>query len=496
MSAEPRKYLLYIDGRWCSPAGGEWLDSVDPCSGRAWCRIPRGTVQDVEQAVEAAQRAFISPAWSRMSPTQRGALLRRLGDLIAANADRLAQVETRDNGKLLAEMRAQLRYVPQWFYYFGGLADKVEGAVFPIDKPDMLTFSQREPYGVVAAITAWNSPLLLAAYKLAPALAAGNTVVLKPSEHASASSLEFAELVARADFPPGVVNVVTGLGSEIGDALTGHRDVAKIAFTGSEATGRRINQVAAADFKSVTLELGGKSANIVFADANLDNAANGAIAAIFAASGQSCVAGSRLLVQDAIYDEFLARVLALARTIKVGDPMDPATHVGPVATQVQFEKVRSYLEIARREGARCLLGGGPCTPQGFEQGWFIEPTIFGDVDNRRRIAQEEIFGPVLSVVRFKDEDEAIAIANDSRYGLAAGVWTEDVRRAVRVSRQLQVGTVWVNTYRAISYMTPFGGRRMSGLGRENGADAINEYLQVKSVWLNCADQFTNPFTIR
>lgn len=496
MSADPGKYLLYIDGRWRDPAGGAWLDSIDPCSGRTWCRIPRGTVQDVELAVEAAQRAFTGSAWSRTSPTQRGALLRRLGDLIAANADRLAEIETRDNGKLLAEMRAQLRYVPQWFYYFGGLADKVEGAVFPIDKPDMLTFSQREPYGVVAAITAWNSPLLLAAYKLAPALAAGNTVVLKPSEHASASSLEFAELVARADFPPGVVNVVTGLGSEIGDALTGHRDVAKIAFTGSEATGRRINQVAAADFKSVTLELGGKSANIVFADANLDNAANGAIAAIFAASGQSCVAGSRLLVQDAIYDEFLARVLALARGIKVGDPMDPATHVGPVATQAQFEKVKSYLEIARSDGARCLLGGHASTPQGFEQGWFIEPTIFGDVDNRMRIAQEEIFGPVLSVIRFKDEDEAIAIANDARYGLAAGVWTEDMRRAVRIVRQLQVGTVWVNTYRAISYMTPFGGRRMSGMGRENGADAINEYLQVKSVWLNCAEQFTNPFTIR
>lgn len=496
MSTDPAKYLLYIDGRRCDPAGGEWLDSIDPCSGRTWCRIPRGTVQDVERAVEAAQRAFTGSAWSRMSPTQRGALLRRLGDLIAANADRLAEIETRDNGKLLAEMRAQLRYVPQWFYYFGGLADKVEGSVFPIDKPDMLTFSQREPYGVVAAITAWNSPLLLAAYKLAPALAAGNTVVLKPSEHASASSLEFAELVAQADFPPGVVNVVTGLGGEIGDALTGHRDVAKIAFTGSEATGRRINQVAAADFKSVTLELGGKSANMVFADANLDNAANGAIAAIFAASGQSCVAGSRLLVQDAIYDEFLTRVLALARTIKVGDPMDPATHVGPVATQAQFEKVKSYLEIARRDGARCLLGGHSSTPRGFQHGWFIEPTIFGHVDNRMRIAQEEIFGPVLSVIRFKEEDEAIAIANDARYGLAAGVWTEDMRRAMRIVRQLQVGTVWVNTYRAISYMTPFGGRRMSGMGRENGADAINEYLQVKSVWLNCAEQFTNPFTIR
>jgi aldehyde dehydrogenase (NAD+) len=393
-------------------------------------------------------------------------------------------------------MRTQARYVPQWFYYFGGLADKVEGAVFPGDKREMFSFSQHEPYGVVAAITAWNSPLLLAAYKLAPALAAGNTVVLKPSEHASISSLELAELVLQAGLPPGVVNVVTGLGSEIGDVLTGHRQVSKIAFTGSEATGRRINQIAAADFRSVTLELGGKSANIVFADANLDNAANGAIAAIFAASGQSCVAGSRLLVQDSIYDAFLAKVLSIAATIKVGDPMDPTTHVGPVATQPQFEKVKSYLEIARSEGASCLLGGAVCAPRGFEQGWFIEPTIYGDVRNDMRIAQEEIFGPLLSVIRFRDEQEAVSIANDNRYGLAAGVWTEDMRRVVRLTRQLQAGTVWVNTYRAVSFMTPFGGRKASGMGRENGAAAINEYLQTKSVWLNCAETFSNPFTIR
>lgn len=493
---ETKKYLLHIDGRWCEPAGGEWFDSLDPCTGRGWARIPRGSAVDVDLAVAAARRAFVDGPWSRLRPTERGAALRRLGDVLAANADRLAEIETRDNGKLLTEMQTQARYVPQWFHYFGGLADKIEGAVFPSDKPDMLSFSQHEPYGVVAAITAWNSPLLLAAYKLAPALAAGNTVVLKPSEHASASSLELAELAMQAGLPPGVVNVVTGLGSEVGDALTGHRDVTKIAFTGSEATGRHINQIAAADFKSVTLELGGKSANIVFADANLDNAANGAIAAIFAASGQSCVAGSRLLVQESIYDAFLAKVMAIAATIKVGDPMDPATHVGPVATQPQFEKVKSYLEIARSEGVRCLLGGAACAPKGFEHGWFIQPTIYSEVSNGMRIAQEEIFGPVLSVIRFKDEQEAISIANDVRYGLAAGVWTEDMRRVVRVSRQLHAGTVWVNTYRAISFMTPFGGRKASGMGRENGADAINEYLQVKSIWLNCAETFSNPFTIR
>lgn len=496
MAGSIRHYQQFIDGRWLDPADGAWMDAVNPYDRSVWARIPRGTRRDADLAVAAARRAFEHGDWPAMTATARGALLRRLGDLIAADAPRLAEFETRDNGKLYAEMHKQLSYLPQWFHYFGGLADKIEGATFPTDKPDMLAYSRHEPLGVVVAITAWNSPLLLTAYKLAPALAAGNTVVLKPSEHASASSLEFARLVEQAGFPPGVVNVVTGLGAEIGDALVRHPDVRKITFTGSEATGRRINEAAASDFKRVTLELGGKSPNIIFDDADLDQAATGAVAAFLAASGQTCVAGSRLLVQNSVYDEVMGKVLSLAGAVRLGDPMAPDTQVGPVATEPQFEKVRRYIEIARAEGAHCALGGEVPARADLARGWFIEPTIFTNVTNDMRIAQEEVFGPVLAVLRFETEEDAVRIANDVRYGLAAGVWTEDMKRAVRVANRVQAGTVWINTYRVVSYMTPFGGYKASGIGRENGAEAIKEFLQVKSVWLSTATTASNPFVIR
>ncbi len=490
-----RRYQLYIDGQWLDSAGG-WFDAVNPFDGAAWALIPRGTTDDVERAVSAARRAFESGDWPTLTPTARGALLRKLGDLIAADAARLAEIETRDNGKLYVEMHKQLAYVPQWFHYFGGLADKIEGAVFPTDKADTLNYSRHEPLGVVAAITAWNSPLLLAAYKLAPALAAGNTVVLKPSEHASASSLEFARLVEQAGFPPGVVNVITGFGSEIGDALTGHPDVRKVTFTGSEGTGRHINEVAAADFKRVTLELGGKSPNIVFEDADLEQAATGAVAAFLAASGQTCVAGSRLLIQDSVYDEVIERVLSIAAGVRVGDPMSPECQVGPIATQPQLEKVKRYIDIARDEGAHCALGGGVPERPELARGWFVEPTIFTGVTSAMRIAQEEVFGPVLAVLRFSTDEDAIRIANDVRYGLAAGIWTRNIPRAINLANRLQAGTVWINTYRMVSYMTPFGGFKASGIGRENGADAIKEFMQVKSIWLNTGQSTSNPFVIR
>lgn len=490
------KYSMLIGGEAVAAKSGETFESVNPYDQRPWAQVPRAGPEDVEAAVTAAREAFTAGPWPRLTATERGRLLRNLGDLVAAHAEELAALETRDNGKLYSEMLTQVRYIPQWYYYFGGLADKIEGIVHPVDKPDMFNFSRHEPYGVVAAITAWNSPLLLAAYKLAPALAAGNTVVLKPSEHASCSTLRFAELFAPAGFPPGVVNVISGFGPEIGDALTGHPDVAKISFTGSEATGRRINAIAGQEFKSVTLELGGKSPNIVFADADLDNAANGAIAGILAASGQTCVAGSRLLVEDSIYDAFLERVVAIARTARVGDPMDPATNIGPVATKAQYDKIRNYLEIAEAEGARCVLGSTPDPDPPIGKGWFIAPTIYTDVTNDMRIAREEIFGPVLSVIRFRDEDEAVRIANDTRYGLAAGIWSEDLKRCIELPKRLRAGTVWVNTYRAVSYTTPFGGFKASGTGKENGVEAIRQYLQLKSVWLSTADRFSNPFTIR
>jgi len=488
-------YHCLIGGEWLAAASGETFESFNPYTGKPWSTVPRCSAADADRAVEAAHRAFRTGPWRSMKASQRGHLLRRLGDLVAAEAERLAEIETRDNGKLLAEMATQVRYVPQWYHYFGGLADKVEGSVIPTDKNEVFNFTRHEPLGVVVAVTPWNSPLLLTAFKLAPALAAGNTIVLKPSEFTSASTLEFAALFEKAGFPPGVVNVVTGFGNEVGDALIRHPKVAKVAFTGGERSGRHVYETAASSFKHVSLELGGKSPNIVFADANIENAVRGAISGIFAASGQTCIAGSRLLVQDRIHNEFLDKLLAFAKTAKLGDPMRADTQVGPVATLPQRQKILDYIEVAKGEGANCVLGGGKPGGGDIGEGWFVQPTIFEGVTNRMRIAQEEVFGPVLSVIRFKDDEEAVEIANDVLYGLAAGVWTENMRRAIRVSERLEAGTVWVNMYRAVSYMSPFGGYKHSGLGRENGQEAIREYLQTKCVWINTAETVPNPFVI-
>lgn len=491
-----KRYSLYIGAQDVAPESGKWFDTYNPFTGEPWAQIAQGSVEDVDRAVRAAHLAFTSGPWSQCTATERGALLRRMGDLISREGQRLAEIEVRDNGKLIAEMGGQLRYIPQWFYYFGGLADKVEGKVLPLDKKGYFSFTRKEPIGVVAAITPWNSPLLLLSWKIAPALAAGCTVVIKPSEFASASTLEFAKLFEEAGFPAGVVNVVTGLGRDVGSALVEHPLVGKITFTGSDSTGRAINEAAARQFKHVSLELGGKSPNIIFDDANLADAVNGAVSGIFAATGQTCIAGSRLLVQKRIYDEVVDRLVALAGTARMGDPMSLDTQVGPVTTLPQYDKVLQYIGIAKDEGAKLLLGGGPAERPECGKGWFVEPTIFGDVDNRMRIAQEEVFGPVLSIIRFDDEDDALRIANDIKFGLGAGVWTRDMGRAFRVSEKLQAGMVWVNTYRAVSFLAPFGGYKDSGLGRENGSDAINEYLQTKAVWINTGAETSNPFVMR
>jgi aldehyde dehydrogenase (NAD+) len=393
-------------------------------------------------------------------------------------------------------MSAQTAYMAQWYYYYGGLADKIEGAVIPTDKPDTFNYTRHEPLGVVAAIIPWNSPLLLLAWKLAPALAAGNTVVVKPSEYTSASTLEFMQLIEQAGFPAGVVNVVTGFGAEVGTPLVEHPLVAKVAFTGSDATGQRIYEAAARGLKRVTMELGGKSPNIVFDDADLDNAIKGVISGIFAATGQTCIAGSRLLVQRSIHDQFVEKLVAFAKTAKMGNPMDLATQVGPVTNKPQFEKILNYIDIAKSEGAQSVLGGARATRPECGDGWFVEPTIFTGVRNAMRIAQEEVFGPVLAVIPFKDEEEAIAVGNDVAFGLAAGVWTQNMRRAFSMAERLQAGTVWVNTYRAVSYLSPFGGYKRSGLGRESGQDMIREYLQTKSVWISTATEVPNPFIMR
>jgi aldehyde dehydrogenase (NAD+) len=489
------KHQLFINGQWCDPVAGQWFDTIDPYTGDVWAQIPRGNAADVELAVSAAQSAFRHGVWPTLTATRRGQMLKRFSDLLVANAESLARIEVRDNGKLYAEVLNQCRYLAEWFDYYGGLADKVEGAVPPIDKPHVLNYTRHEPLGVCACITPWNSPLLLLAWKAAPALAAGNTLVIKPSEFTSASTLEFARLSQEAGFPPGVINVVTGYGTEVGEPLVRHPKVRKIAFTGGESGGRHVNTAAAAEFKRVTLELGGKSANIVFDDANISQAVNGAISGIFAASGQTCIASSRLLLQETIHDEFMERFLEIARSAVLGNPMMPETQIGPITTEPQYRRILDYIEIARNEGARCVLGGAAAQVAG-SRGLFVQPTVFTDVTSRMRIAQEEVFGPVLSVLRFKDEEQAIEIANDVNYGLAAGVWTESLRRALRMANRLEAGTVWVNTYRSTSYTSPFGGYKLSGLGRENGLAAIHEYLQVKSVWLYSGGDVANPFVRR
>lgn len=496
MNALPR-FDAYIDGRAVASSSGRYFETVNPYTAKIWAEVARCGAEDANRAVDAAWRAFTTGAWPTLTASQRGALVHRLGDLIRDHARELAEYEVRDNGKLISEMFAQCNYIPNWYWYYGGLADKIEGAVIPIDKPDTFNYTRHEPLGVVACITPWNSPLLLLSFKLAAALAAGNTVVVKPSEFTSTSTLKLMELVERAGFPPGVVNVVTGFGNEVGAALVEHPRVAKVCFTGGTESGALVYQAAAKGLKGCTLELGGKSPNIVFDDAVLDDAVKGAISGIFAATGQTCIAGSRLLVQDSIYDAFVDRLVAFARTARMGDPMDPGTQVGPVTTPPQYEKILKYIDVAKGEGAKCVLGGGPGSgPECGDSPWFVQPTIFTDVTNRMRIAQEEVFGPVLSIIRFKTDEEAVEIANDIAFGLAAGVWTQSIRRAIKVSNAIRAGTIWVNTYRAVSYLSPFGGYKKSGLGRENGIEGMREFLQTKSVWISTASDVPNPFIMR
>jgi acyl-CoA reductase-like NAD-dependent aldehyde dehydrogenase len=491
-----RKYPMLIGGQWLEASTGDWLTTADPYTTQPWALIPRGAQADVDRAVDAARQAFRSKAWGGISASARGAMLNRLADLIEQHAAYLGRLETQDNGKLLVEMTTQLRYLPQWFRYYGGIADKIEGAVLPSDRLEMFNYTRREPLGVIAAITPWNSPLLLATWKIAPALAAGNTVVLKPSEHSSVSALELARLFELAGFPPGVFNVVTGLGPEVGEPLVRHPDVAKIAFTGGDFSGQRVYELAAQGIKPVTLELGGKSANLVFADADLDSAVNGVISGIFAASGQTCLAGSRALVHRSLYDSFIDKLVATASQAVLGNPVLPATQVGPVTTPAQLDKVLGFIQGAKAEGARCVMGGARPDPAQVGDGWFVQPTVFADVTPTMTLFQEEVFGPVLAVTPFDTEEEAVALANGTRYGLAAGVWTRDMGRAIRTSHALEAGTVWVNAYRVVSYLSPFGGYKRSGIGRESGAEMVMEYMQTKSVWVNTGGGTANPFSMR
>lgn len=489
------EHALHINGHDVPAASGRTFLSTNPATGQAWASFAEAAAPDVDAAVTAAQAAFDGAAWWALSPTRRGRLLMRLADLIAANAEQLAAIETRENGKLYKEMLAQLRVIPDWLYYYGGLADKIEGSVIPLDRQSVLNYTVREPLGVVGIITPWNSPSLLTWMSAAPALAAGNAVVIKPSEVTSGSILAAMPLVAEAGFPAGIVNVVTGA-REAGEAIAAHPGIAKVAFTGGAGAGRAIAATVGARLGHVTLELGGKSANIVFGDADLDAAEAGILAGIFAAAGQTCIAGSRLLVERPVHDEIVERLVRRAGSIVLGDPMDAATQMGPAATPAQLDKIATMVEDAQKAGAVVLAGGRKATVPALPDGLFYEPTILGQVTSADTIAQEEVFGPVLAVMPFEGEDEAVALANATRYGLAAGVWTRDVKRAHRMARRLQAGTVWVNLYRAITFNSPFGGVKESGIGRLNGIEGIDQFLQTKSVWLELGEEIQDPFVLK
>ncbi|MGB0635748.1 MAG: aldehyde dehydrogenase [Paracoccaceae bacterium] len=490
-----KSYELYIDGCWTKSCSNNFFQTENPYTGEVWAKISRGNSDDIDKAVRAARSAF-EGIWSEVKATERGKLLTKLASLVERDAKKLGEIEVRDNGKLIAEMGGQTKYLAEWYRYYGGLADKIEGSVIPSDKPGIFNFTKYEPLGVVGMITPWNSPLLLLAWKLAPALAAGNTAVIKPSEFTSASTLEFMKLIEEAGFPKGVVNTVTGFGIEVGAPLVDHPEVDKIAFTGSDISGQKIYEAAARKIMPVTLELGGKSPNIVFEDADFEASVMGAISGIFAATGQTCIAGSRLLVQKSIHDKFVNRLVEVAKDANIGDPMSLETHVGPVTTRPQYEKIMEYINIAISEKATCVLGGKAYKGPGARGNQFVEPTIFTGVNNQMRIAQEEVFGPILSVIPFNDEEEAIKIGNDIDFGLAAGVWTNDIGRALRMSEKLRAGTIWINTYRAVSFTSPFGGYKRSGEGRESGKEAIKEFLQVKSVWIAQETTTANPFIMR
>jgi acyl-CoA reductase-like NAD-dependent aldehyde dehydrogenase len=492
--ADVKNYQMLIDGDWIDAADGGTFDSINPANGEVWSRVPEATEDDINRAVTSAHTAFTSGPWARMTPTERGKCLRKLGDLLADHSEELGRTESIDTGKMLKETRWQAKYIAEFFHFFAGCADKVSGDTLPIDKHDMFVFTKREPLGVVAAVVPWNSQLFLVAVKIGPALAAGNTVVLKASEHASAAMLEFGRLVEMAGIPPGVVNIVTGHGEPCGRALTGHPLVARVSFTGGPNAARHVLENVKRNFAEVSLELGGKSPFIVFDDANIESAVNASIAGIFGATGQSCVAGSRLYLHEDIADEFLDRMVAQAQQILIGDPLAEETQMGPLCTAGQLDHIQREVAFAQEEGGKVLVGGKQ--PEG-KSGLYFEPTIIDCPRQDLRIVDTELFGPVLCVQRFKTEAEVLELANDTEHGLAAGIFTTNGARSLRMANAVRAGIVWVNTYRVVSPIAEFGGVKGSGYGRESGFQAIYDYTRPKTVWMNSSDEpMANPFVMR
>lgn len=484
-------YEMLIGGAKVPAVSAATFTSVDPGTGRPWARVPDGDATDVDAAVAAASEA-LHGTWGSWSGFDRARVLRKIGDLIERDLERLAVVEARDSGRLLRDSRTQVRYVADWFHYFAGFADKIEGQMIPTARQDMLVYTQPVAVGVVGAIVPWNAPLLLLAWKLAPALAAGCTVVVKPSEHTPVSALALGDVLAEAGLPTGAYNVVTGNGPATGRALSSHPGVHKVAFTGSTATGIAVGRAALGNIARMTLELGGKSAQLVFSDADVDAAVGGVLNGIFVGAGQTCMAGGRLLVHESVHDELLDRLADSARAIRLGPPTEESTDMGPLINEAQQRSVLRFIDTARDEGATVLCGGG--APAALP-GLFVEPTIVTGVRQDMQIAQEEVFGPVLAVFPFRTEDEAVALANGTGFGLAAGIWSQNVARAHRVASRLRAGTIWINTYRVFSPGAPFGGFGLSGLGRENGIEAIRAYTETKTIWVELAGGTRGSFSV-
>jgi len=489
------RYGLWLDGQERPATGNRHFESIDPATGQTWCEVAAGTAEDVELAVASSFRAFHSKGWRHADPGWRRNLLQRIAKCITDNLEQLARVECRDSGKLLRECRLHVGAAAQWFEYFAGMTDKFCGQTIPSDR-DVLNYTIPEPYGVVGAIVPGNSPFLLTSWKLAPALAAGNTLVVKPSEYTSASLVTLLRLLGD-DLPPGIINVVTGMGAEVGKAIIDHPGIQKIAFTGGETGGRAVAEGGGKRLVPVILELGGKSANIVFDDASYEKALAGVMAGVFAASGQTCMAGSRVLVQKGLHDRLLSDICSRSASIIVGHPASESSQIGPLGNAAQLERVHSLVAGAAKEGATIHSGGAPLTLSDHPHGYYFPPTVIGDVPADASILQKEIFGPVMTIIPFEDEEEALALANDSAFGLVAGLWTNNVYRTHRMARELNAGTIFVNLYRKVAPQTPFGGRGRSGFGRENGYEVMREYTQIKSVLMDIDEnRIQDPFVMR